>query len=440
LLDFGQKDPFQANTNQKTERVPSLWGPVTGDLMKILVIGSGKMGSVIAWDLCKYRDVETIGLVDTCSKNLEKAVGWIGDRRVKTHLLADNPRETIIELMKIYDTGVGALPTVKQGNELIEDAIEAGMNLVDIHGQYHRYPNDASLEGHNIPSGMSAADYGEILHKRALEKNITLLSCMGFAPGLTNLTLGHAIGKMDRAETAVARVGGIPARGVADSYPMKYMATWCWDQAIDCAMDKTRIIKDGVVRDVDAMSAYERFRFQQFGQDAELEAFITPGMDSLVYTRPQLKHCFEKTIRWPGYRDSMSFLKSCGFFDTTPVSFNGRDIVPRDFSARVMEPGLMVRNQDPDVSIMWNTVTGEKGGCPAQMDYHMWVESDDEHHISSMGRATAFPASIAAVMLGRGELTTRGVLAPEDAFDESLYKRMISELKKRNIIIQETVT
>jgi len=414
-------------------------GMAKGDSMKILVIGCGKMGSVIAWDLCKYADVESIGLVDTYSPSLEKAADWIGDKRVRTHLITSNYRENVIELMKAVDVGVAALPTIKQGNELIEDAITAGMNLVDIHGEYHRRPNEGTLEGHNIPAGMSAGEFGETLHKRALDKNITLLGCMGFAPGLTNLTLGYGIGKMDNPETAVARVGGIPAREVADNYPLKYMATWCWDQAIDCAMDKTRIINNGAVEDVEAMSRYERFRFQRFGQDAELEAFITPGMDSLVYTRPHLKHCYEKTIRWPGYRDSMSFLKSCGFFDKTPMAFNGRDIVPRDFSARVMEPGLMVRNMDPDVSIMWNSVTGEKDGRPAQMDYYMWVDSDKENRITSMGRATAFPASIAAAMLGRGEFSAKGVLAPEDAFDESLYKRMISELEERNIFIEETI-
>jgi saccharopine dehydrogenase-like NADP-dependent oxidoreductase len=398
------------------------------------------MGSVIAWDLCRYKEVESIGLVDTHSPSLEKAAAWIKDKRIKTHFLNDNYREEIVELMKTYDVGVGALPTFQQGNQLIEDAIRAGMNLVDVHGEYHRHPNEAYMEGFNIPLGMTPEDYGEKLHMQALDKDITLLGCMGFAPGLSNLTLGYAIEQMDKAETAIARVGGVPASHVADKYPMKYMVTWCWDQVIECAIDKTRVIKDGIVQDVEAMSEYEKFQFQKFNQDARLEAFISPGMESLVYTRPMLKQCYEKTIRWPGYKDHMSFLKSCGFFDLTPVPFNGRKIVPREFSTRVMEPLLMIQNNDPDVSIMWNTVIGETNGKPSRRDYHMWVDSDHENNISSMGRTTAFPASIAAVMMGKGAFRKKGILAPEDAFDTAGYKQMLGELADRGIFIEETVS
>lgn len=92
----------------------------------------------------------------------------------------------------------------------------------------------------------------------------------------------------EKAETAIARVGGIPASEAADKYPMKYMVTWCWDQAIDCAMYRTRILKDGTLQYVSAMSEYERFRFREFEKNIELEAFITPGMDSFIFSRPGL--------------------------------------------------------------------------------------------------------------------------------------------------------
>ena len=308
--------------------------------MKILVIGCGKMGSVIAWDLCRYEAVESVGLVDTYSPSLKRAAAWIQDTRVTTHLLGSNFREQLIELMKSYDVGIGALPMIKQTNQLIEMAIEAEMNFVDIYGEYYRRPNESYLDGFTIPPGVTGEVYGEMLHQQAVDQDNTILCCMGFAPGLSNMTLGYGIAQMDKAYTAIARVGGIPDINVADKYPMKYMVTWCWEQAIDSAMDKTRILKEGTFQYVDAMSEYELFCFKEFGKDFELEAFITPGMESFLFTRPELESCYEKTIRWPGYKDSMSFLKSCGFFDMTPINVNDRNIVPREVAARVMEPGL----------------------------------------------------------------------------------------------------
>jgi len=280
--------------------------------LKILVIGCGKMGSVIAWDLCQYEDVESVGLVDNYSPSLERAAAWIQDKRVTTHLLGSNYSEQLIELMKSYDVGIGALPMIKQTNQLIETAIEAQMNFVDIYGEYYRRPNESYLEGFHIPPDVTAEAYGEMLHQKAMDKDITILCCMGFAPGLSNMTLGYGIAQMDKAHTAIARVGGMPDIEVADEYPMKYMVTWCWDQVIDSAMEKIRILKDGTYKYADAMSEYERFTFREFGKDLELEAFITPGMESFNFTRPKLKSCYEKTIRWPGYRERMSFLKSCG--------------------------------------------------------------------------------------------------------------------------------
>jgi lysine 6-dehydrogenase len=408
--------------------------------LKILVIGCGKMGSVIAWDLCRYEAVESVGLVDTYSPSLKRATAWIQDTRVTTHLLGSNFREQLIELMKSYDVGIGALPMIKQTNQLIEMAIEAKMNFVDIYGEYYRRPNESYLDGFTIPPDVTGEAYGEMLHQQAMDQDITILCCMGFAPGLSNMTLGYGIAQMDKAYTAIARVGGVPDINVADKYPMKYMVTWCWDQAIDSAMDKTRILKEGTFQYVDAMSEYELFCFKEFGKDFELEAFITPGMESFLFTRPELESCYEKTIRWPGYKDSMSFLKSCGFFDMTPINFNDRNIVPREVAARIMEPGLAPKNGDVDVSIMWNTVTGEKDGKFSQIDYYMWVDSDTENNISSMARATAFPASISAVLMGRGNSIPRGIVSPEDAFDKALYKSMIDALETKGVVIKESAT
>lgn len=408
--------------------------------MKLLVIGSGKMGSAIAWNLCLHTEVNTVGLVDAYEPCLKKTAAWINSPKIKTHHIPDGDRDGLMELMQSYDVSVAALPEIRQGNELIEDAITAGINLVDIHAEYHRRPNELYLEGLNIPEGVSPESYGEQLHRRAVEKGIILLGCMGYAPGLSNLTIGHGIAAMDRADTAIARAGGIPAPEVADNYPLKYMVTWCWDQTLDCVLDDTRLVKDGKIQDVPPLSEYEQFRFQHFGKDFQMEAFIAPGMESLVYTRPDLKNCYEKTIRWPGYVDAMASMKACGLFDTAPVSYNQTQIIPKDFCARVMEPKLLAKKQDPDISIMWNTVIGQTHGKPARRDYYMWVDADMKNSITSMGVATGFPAAETAVMMAQGAFSKKGILAPEDAFNDTTYHQLLKNLEPRGIVIEEVIS
>jgi len=67
----------------------------------------------------------------------------------------------------------------------------------------------------------------------------------------------------------------------------------------------------------------------------------------------------------------------------------------------------------------------------------MWEEADIENGISAMGRVTAFPEAIATVMLGKGEITKKGIVTPEDAIEGKIYENFLEELKRRNINILE---
>lgn len=42
-------------------------------------------------------------------------------------------------------------------------------------------------------------------------------------------------------------------------------------------------------------------------------------------------------------------------------------------------------------------------------------------------------------MIGKGMLSERGIVPPEDAIDGSLYAHFMNELGKRDIIVLETV-
>jgi saccharopine dehydrogenase-like NADP-dependent oxidoreductase len=54
-----------------------------------------------------------------------------------------------------------------------------------------------------------------------------------------------------------------------------------------------------------------------------------------------------------------------------------------------------------------------------------------------MGRVTAFPEAIATVMLGKGEINKKGIIAPEDAIEGKIYEKYFEELRKRKINILE---
>ncbi len=407
--------------------------------MKVLVIGSGEVGAASAWDLVRDSEVETVGIVGRRKSNLERVQKRINSSKLKLHVLNVSNTADMNTLMQEYDVGIISLPDRRTSYATLETAIEARLSIVDILEEYHRRPDPYETEGLNIPSQMTLEEYGGWLHKRAVENDVILVDGLGFAPGLSNITIGEAIRKLDKAESAIARVGGIPTKEASVKYPLKYMITWAFEHVLREYMIQVEVIKNGKVVEVPALSDRERFRFAKLGKNEELECAVTPGMPSFIHTRPQLKEFAEKTIRWPGHYDGIDTLKEFGMLDLTPVEFRGMKIAPRDFILSVIRPKLKAAEGDTDVCVMQNTVTGTRNGHRMRIDYYMWEEADTENGISAMGRVTGFPAAIGAKLIGRGQIEKKGIVAPEDAIEGQVYQDFVEELAERNITVLEVL-
>lgn len=401
--------------------------------MKALVIGGcGKIGRAVAWDLVTNYDFEVVGVADANLAALTDVKHWLGDK-IETHPLNIDDECDTAAMMHGYDVAVTTLPNRHTSYLAIEAAIDAGVDIVDVLEEYHRRPDVEEDEGLNR-HGMSYEDYGDWLHERAQEKGITILDGMGFAPGLSNVTVGKAIREMDTVTRAVARVGGIPSKETAARHPLKYLITWAFSHVLREYMIKVQIIKNGKVTDVQAMDEHETFRFNELGRDEELECFITPGMPSFVHTRPTLGYFAEKTVRWPGHWQAIQTLKECGMLEIEPVDC----FVPRMVLSKVLTPKLAPKPGDLDTCVMYNTVDGKKDGKDVHVSYHMWDEGEPKG-FTSMARVTGFSAAIGAVMLAKGMVKETGIVPPEDGIYGEAYDFMIAELKKHNIHIVEKV-
>jgi len=406
--------------------------------MKALVFGgSGKIGSAVAWDLAKDKQVETIGITGRRKDALEKTKKWIGSDKVVPHVLDVNDKERAIKLMKQYDVGALAMPDRKTSYKVAHFAIEAGLNIVDMLEEYHRRPDAYETEGLEVPEGMTLDEYGDWLHNTAIANGVTFIDGMGFAPGLSNVTVGEAIRKVDSAESAIARVGGIPAKEFAQKHPLRYMITWAFDHVLREYMIKLKVVKDGKVVEVPAIGDRETFQFTKFGKDEELQCAVTPGMPSFIFSRPELKEFAEKTVRWPGHWPGVDTLKECGLLDIEPQDFKGTKIVPREFLLSLITPKLQAKDGETDVCVMYNTTTGTKDGKKVKIEHFMWDEADKENGISSMMRVTGFPVAITAKLLMEGLIQEKGIVPPEDCIKGKVYDRFIEELRKRNIEILE---
>lgn len=408
--------------------------------MKILVFGgSGKMGRAVAYDLVQQADVTQVGLAGRTRASLEGSQRWLASPKVVTHAVDVLNEEEVKVMVRGYDVVVSTLPDRRTSYALAKAVLEAGVHLVDMLEEYHRRPDRYELEGLTLPPGMDLDRFGDYLHETAQANNVTFLDGMGFAPGLSNITCGEGIRKLDQAQRVVARVGGIPEKQAAARHPLRYMITWAFSHVLREYSVKLYILENGQPVEVDAGTGRESFRFSFFGYDETLECAITPGMPSFIYTRPQLDFFAEKTVRWPGHWDGVQTLKECGLLDLEPVEVRGVKVVPRELLLACIEPRLRPNPGEEDVCVMYNTVEGQKNGQRLRIVYAMWERPDPQSGISAMGRVTGFPTAIGALFLGRGLIKPKGIVPPEDAITDDLYPLFIDELARRRIRIHEDI-
>lgn len=405
--------------------------------MNVLVIGAaGKMGKAVVAYFANDPAVKTLGLLDAQEAALRSLTTGNGTGKFKLHPVDVNDADALKEVMGQYDVGVVTLPNRRLSYKVMDVAIEARLDLVDILEEYHRRPDNYQTEGFSVPAGYrNSEDYGEALHEKAIRNDVLILDGMGFAPGLSNITTARGMSLLDNVETAVARVGGIPNIECCAKHPLRYMTTWSLEHVLREYSIKTQILKNGEYTEVHALCDEETFAFNEFGIDEKLECAVTPGMPSFIYTHPELQYFAEKTVRWPGHYQGVRTLIECGLFDETPVDFEGARISPRKFLLSIINPLLVPQEGDGDVCVMYNTVTGTKNNIPNKVEYFMWEKADSE--FSAMARVTSFPAAIGAKVVASGKIDLKGIRAPEECITGKNYKFFLEELEKKNICIKE---
>ncbi|MHA2078469.1 MAG: saccharopine dehydrogenase NADP-binding domain-containing protein, partial [Candidatus Thorarchaeota archaeon] len=153
--------------------------------MKVVVLGAGYVGNVIARDLAEDPSTD-VSVVDINQEVLDKLTHDFGLHGICGDL--SNPK-TIKVIVKDYDLVIGALPW-QIGYKALEAVIEAGKNIVDI-----SFFSEDPLS----------------LDELAKKKGVTAVVDCGVAPGSSNIILGYIDSILDETESFLCYVGGLPA-------------------------------------------------------------------------------------------------------------------------------------------------------------------------------------------------------------------------------------
>lgn len=375
--------------------------------MRILVLGAGRMGTAIVYDLLRSPGVEQVGLADNNQAALARLARHYPRRRLAVHRLEAGDEPAAARLLRHYQAAVSALP-YGQNLTLTRAALRARVPLCDLGGS------------HQVRAAQQRFD------PTARRRGVTLLPDCGLAPGLSSVLVAHGTPAFQPLECIHIRVGGLPRR---PQPPLDYALYFSPQGLINEYAEPVEIVTGGRRRQVPPLTGLESIRFR--GLPA-LEAFYTSGGSStLPRTFADVRELDEKTIRYRGHCEKIRTLAGLGWFSSRPLNLAGRRVTARQVLVCLLEE-ILPANQ-PDVVLVRVTLVGRTrpGRRRRRLVYELRDCYDRRSGLTAMMRTTAFPASIAAQWLAQGRLPA-GVHSPETALPPEAF---LHELTRRGLRI-----
>jgi saccharopine dehydrogenase-like NADP-dependent oxidoreductase len=378
--------------------------------MKVITLGSGKIGAVLAKDFAESVEGVEMVIADRSEERAREAAAGIGGASWTSVDTSDFPG--LVDTLTGFDLVLGALPG-DYGYRALEAAIEAGVDVVDV-----SYTPENPM----------------VLDEAAKKAGVTIVPDCGVAPGLSSILVGYAVSRLDKVREVHIMVGGIPESPVP---PLGYTITWSAEGLIDEYVRDVSIVEGGRIVRVQALSGLEEMEFPGVGT---VEAFYTDGLRTLVDSFPGVQSMYEKTLRYPGHVEKVKLLRELGFFDGEPLLVEGSRVSPRLMTARLLERSLR-KPEVGDLLAMMIEVNGETGGKDAGIRYYILDRFDKEKGVTAMARTTAYTASSVAGMLAEGTIEEKGVIPPERlGMNEDIAERLLSKLRTRGVRVEESTT
>jgi lysine 6-dehydrogenase len=374
--------------------------------MKILVLGSGKMGYGAAYDLIfNSPEVEAVTVADYDFAKAKEVAAKIKSPRIVATRADASDYGQMVTLMTGHDAVISCV-NYWYNAELAKAAIEARCNFCDLGGNNDIVSQELALDA------------------EAKAVGINIIPDCGLAPGMVSVLAMHGANQFSELDSIKIRVGGLPQN---PQPPLNYQLVFSVEGLINEYIEKARVIRHGKIAEVESMTEIENLEFEGF---PSLEAFQTSGGTS---TLPEtflgrVRELDYKTIRFVGHCEKFKMMIDLGLCSSDKIEVDNLRVPPR----RVLGE-LLIKNlpaDEPDLVFIRLEISGDG----RTLRYDIIDRFDENTGLSAMMRTTSFPASIISTMMAKDETLMRGATPQELAVPT---EKFISELDRRGIVIKE---
>lgn len=379
--------------------------------MEYAVLGAGRQGLAIAYDLARHGHASAITLVDADRRTLDAAEARL--RRLARGLSL-RPIHAVLRgldaapLLSGHAAAVSALP-YRFNAMLAEAAVRARVPFCDLGGNTAVVQETLGLD------------------RDAKSAGVAIVPDCGIAPGLSNVLAALAVEEVEGARHVRIWCGGLPERPRG---PLGYSLLFDVAGLTNEYTGEAVVLRKGKVKRVPAFTEHEVFPGPRgLGM---LEAFSTSGGSSTApWTfRGRLETYEYKTVRYFGHYDRMRAIIDLGLLDLEPVEVGGRPVVPRELFHAAAAPRL----SDPKVRDFLILRVDCTDRLRRGVRYQLLQRFDRKTGFTAMEQSTGYPAAAVAHALARGEVAP-GAVTPERA---GLGKEHVAALHERGLAIRRS--
>jgi lysine 6-dehydrogenase len=367
-------------------------------MARVIVLGAGLVGGVMAMDLVKSHEVTSVDINEDALVALE-------NKGIHTIHADVSDKSTLTRLIASFDLVIGAVPGF-MGYKMLQTVIEAGKNIVDI----SFFPEDPFQ-----------------LDDLAKKMGVVAVMDCGVAPGMGNIILGHHNLNMKLTDYECL-VGGLPE---VREWPYEYKAVFSPIDVIEEYIRPARYVQHSKLVVKEALSDTELIEFEGVGT---LESWNSDGLRSLIETMPHIPNMIEKTLRYPGCVEYLNVLKASGFFSYDEIEVNGTKVRPIDLTAKLLFPKWQLKEGEKDFTVMRIRMTGKENGETTTYQYYLLDKYKD--NTISMARTTGFTCTAVANLVLEGKYNRVGISPPEYLGEHFQY--VSDYLSDRNVIYKVT--
>lgn len=391
--------------------------------MKILIVGVGAQGSVIATETVKIPEVSEVRLSDIDLRKAEHLAERLKSKKVRSLRVDASKIDDVMKAAKEVNVVVNTTTWNTQFNlNIMGAALSAGAHYQDLAS----YPNKQLS-----------------LSEKWKEADLTALIDTGVSPGLTNTLAAQGADKLDRVEEIRVRLWGTEES-------KKPVSLWSPETAWLDMAEKPILYEKGKFKKVPPFSGEEIYNFPEpvgaqtvywhsHEEPETLPRFIGKGikyadfkMGGAVF--PLAKAIFE-----------------LGLLNNKPINVKGTKVVPRDVFLALVPPTPSMEEAEKMIKAgMINMraccavdVKGQKKG--EKVRHILYSNFMDIRELAKrmpganpVAYITSVPASIYTKMLLKGRIKTRGVIPPE-ALEPRVRQAYIAEVEEKGIKIDEKV-